>query len=248
MAHSTTSSRNVASSFFTSRRFYRCRAINLATGRARHQVSAISAASGWQTGGARRQRDAPGPREAGPPNPEMMAALSDAAVVSFRMVAAIGWLRFARHECASEQKFGSGATVRPPFRGHVHRKLYEITTPFLLPVSHMHGIVILSCRLCARAKRFTDRRLDAECCKIEVQPWARSEERHHQDRGRRKRHEGRRRPGLADGTTRHWESTAAYDGKDAPVTGNNPDADTIARTRINATTVQTIRKRPVKSP
>ena len=51
---------------------------------------------------------------------------------------------------------------------------------------------------------------------------------------------------LADGTTRRWESTAAYDGKDAPVTGNNPDADTIARTRIDATTVQTIQKKAGK--
>ena len=48
---------------------------------------------------------------------------------------------------------------------------------------------------------------------------------------------------LADGTTRHWEFTANYDGKDSPVTGNNPDADTVARTRINATTVQTISKK-----
>jgi hypothetical protein len=48
---------------------------------------------------------------------------------------------------------------------------------------------------------------------------------------------------LADGTTRHWEFTANYDGKDSPVTGNNPDADTVARTRINATTVQTIAKK-----
>jgi len=51
---------------------------------------------------------------------------------------------------------------------------------------------------------------------------------------------------LADGTTRHWESTAAYDGKDSPVIGNNPDADTIARTRIDATTVQTISKKDGK--
>jgi hypothetical protein len=51
---------------------------------------------------------------------------------------------------------------------------------------------------------------------------------------------------LADGTTRHWESTAAYDGKDAPVIGNNPDADTIARTRVNATTVQTVLKKAGK--
>jgi hypothetical protein len=48
---------------------------------------------------------------------------------------------------------------------------------------------------------------------------------------------------MADGTTRHWEVTANYDGKDSPVTGNNPDADTVARTRIDATTVQTIAKK-----
>lgn len=48
---------------------------------------------------------------------------------------------------------------------------------------------------------------------------------------------------LADGTMRHWEFTANYDGKDSPVTGNNPDADMVARTRINATTVQTISKK-----
>jgi hypothetical protein len=48
---------------------------------------------------------------------------------------------------------------------------------------------------------------------------------------------------LPDGTQRHWEFTANYDGKDSPVTGNNPDADTVARTRINASTVQTISKK-----
>ncbi len=47
----------------------------------------------------------------------------------------------------------------------------------------------------------------------------------------------------ADGTVRHWEVTANYDGKDSPVTGNNQDADTVARTRINATTIQTISKK-----
>jgi len=48
---------------------------------------------------------------------------------------------------------------------------------------------------------------------------------------------------MADGTTRHWEVTANYDGKDSKVTGNNPDADTIARTRIDANTVQTVSKK-----
>ena len=50
---------------------------------------------------------------------------------------------------------------------------------------------------------------------------------------------------MADGTKRHWEFTANYDGKDTPMTGN-PDADTVARTRINARTVQTISKKAGK--
>jgi hypothetical protein len=48
---------------------------------------------------------------------------------------------------------------------------------------------------------------------------------------------------LADGTARHWEFTANYDGKDSPVTGNNPDADMVARTRLDANTVQTVAKK-----
>jgi hypothetical protein len=46
---------------------------------------------------------------------------------------------------------------------------------------------------------------------------------------------------IADGSKRHWEFTANYDGQDSPVTGNNPDADTVAR--INPTTVQTMSKK-----
>jgi hypothetical protein len=46
-----------------------------------------------------------------------------------------------------------------------------------------------------------------------------------------------------DGPVRHWEFTANYDGKDMPVTGNNPDADMIARTRIDASTVNSILKK-----
>ena len=41
----------------------------------------------------------------------------------------------------------------------------------------------------------------------------------------------------------HWEYTANYDGKDSRVTGNNPDADMVARTRVNATTVKTVNKK-----
>jgi len=51
---------------------------------------------------------------------------------------------------------------------------------------------------------------------------------------------------MADGTARHWEFTANYDGKDVPITGNNPDADTVARTRVNANTVQTVSKKAGK--
>ena len=48
---------------------------------------------------------------------------------------------------------------------------------------------------------------------------------------------------LPDGTARHWEYTSNNDGKESPVTGNNPDADVIARTRTNANTVtQTSKK------
>ncbi|MCM3881101.1 MAG: hypothetical protein ND807_13415 [Vicinamibacterales bacterium] len=46
-----------------------------------------------------------------------------------------------------------------------------------------------------------------------------------------------------DGTTLHWEFTANYDGKDSPVTGKNPDAEVVARTRINASTIQTVSKK-----
>ena len=51
---------------------------------------------------------------------------------------------------------------------------------------------------------------------------------------------------MADGTTRHWESTANYDGKDVPVIGNNPNSDTTSRKRINATTVETVSKKAGK--
>ena len=51
---------------------------------------------------------------------------------------------------------------------------------------------------------------------------------------------------LADGTTRKYEFTSNYDGKDSPVTGNNPELDTVARTRVDANTVQTIGKKDGK--
>ena len=48
---------------------------------------------------------------------------------------------------------------------------------------------------------------------------------------------------MPDGAKRHWETTATTDGKEATVTGNNPDADTLSRTRVNATTVKTVYKK-----
>ena len=51
---------------------------------------------------------------------------------------------------------------------------------------------------------------------------------------------------MPDGSKRQWSVTADYDGKDMPVVGNNPDADTIARTRVNATTVRTVSKKAGK--
>jgi hypothetical protein len=47
----------------------------------------------------------------------------------------------------------------------------------------------------------------------------------------------------ANGAVRHWEFTANYDGKDMPIVGNNPDADMIARTRVNASTVNSVSKK-----
>ena len=46
-----------------------------------------------------------------------------------------------------------------------------------------------------------------------------------------------------EGAAIHYEFTAKYDGKDVPVTGNNPAADTVARTRVDANTVKTIGKK-----
>lgn len=45
-----------------------------------------------------------------------------------------------------------------------------------------------------------------------------------------------------DGTVRHYEFTAKYDGKDHPLVGNSANGDMIALTRINATTIQAVTK------
>jgi len=47
---------------------------------------------------------------------------------------------------------------------------------------------------------------------------------------------------YADGTSRRYEYTTRYDGKDSPVIGNSPYGDTTALTRVDATTTRTVYK------
>jgi hypothetical protein len=47
----------------------------------------------------------------------------------------------------------------------------------------------------------------------------------------------------ANGETQHWESSAKFDGKDNPVKGNNPDADTMALTKKDAHTYELVNKK-----
>jgi hypothetical protein len=47
---------------------------------------------------------------------------------------------------------------------------------------------------------------------------------------------------YADGTSRRYEYTTRYDGKDAPVIGNSPYGDTTALTRVDANTTRTVYK------
>ena len=49
----------------------------------------------------------------------------------------------------------------------------------------------------------------------------------------------------ADGPAIHYPVTANYDGKDVPVVGN-PNADMVARTRVNATTTKLVNKKDGK--
>jgi len=47
---------------------------------------------------------------------------------------------------------------------------------------------------------------------------------------------------YADGTSRRYEYTTSYDGKDAPVVGNSPWGDTTALSHVDAKTVRTVYK------
>jgi hypothetical protein len=47
----------------------------------------------------------------------------------------------------------------------------------------------------------------------------------------------------ASGVAQQWSYTTALDGKDVPITGNNPNADMIAVKRIDATTLESVNKK-----
>ena len=51
---------------------------------------------------------------------------------------------------------------------------------------------------------------------------------------------------AADGTVQHWVVTANTDGKDNPLVGTNVQDETVARTRVDATTVKMIYKKAGK--
>ena len=51
----------------------------------------------------------------------------------------------------------------------------------------------------------------------------------------------------ASGEVQEWSYTTNLDGKDSPVTGNNPNADSVAVKRINATTMENVSKRGGKA-
>ena len=48
---------------------------------------------------------------------------------------------------------------------------------------------------------------------------------------------------TAAGPVQQWSYTTNLDGKDAPVTGNNPNADMLAVKRIDANTLETVNKK-----
>jgi hypothetical protein len=47
---------------------------------------------------------------------------------------------------------------------------------------------------------------------------------------------------YADGTSRRYDYTTQYDGKDAPVHGNSPWGDTVAISHVDANTTRTVYK------
>ena len=49
----------------------------------------------------------------------------------------------------------------------------------------------------------------------------------------------------ASGEPQHYESSGKFDGKDNPVTGNNPDGDSVAFSKVNARTYRVVTIRAV---
>ncbi len=47
----------------------------------------------------------------------------------------------------------------------------------------------------------------------------------------------------ASGAAQEWSYTTNLDGKDSPITGNNPNADTAAAKRIDANTLEIVNKK-----
>ena len=47
----------------------------------------------------------------------------------------------------------------------------------------------------------------------------------------------------ATGEAQHWESSGKFDGKDNPITGNNPDGDAVAFSKINDRTYRVVTKK-----
>jgi len=52
---------------------------------------------------------------------------------------------------------------------------------------------------------------------------------------------------TAKGETVHYECSGKFDGKDNPVTGNNPDGDSIAYSKIDARTYELVNKKGGKT-
>lgn len=52
---------------------------------------------------------------------------------------------------------------------------------------------------------------------------------------------------TAKGETQHYESSGKFDGKDNPVKGNNPDADAMAFSKIDARTYEVVNKKGGKT-
>ena len=51
----------------------------------------------------------------------------------------------------------------------------------------------------------------------------------------------------AKGETQHWETSGKFDGKDNPIEGNNPDADTAAFSKIDGRTYEVVNKKGGKT-